>query len=635
MANIATSPVPSCAPFPRSGNEEASGRQHFEAMYTIFLGDLLDNFRKHNMPEKVIEYCLRSMNYNVPGGKLNRGLSVVDSVAILKGRELTDEEYFKAAVLGCRPAVDDWFEMQAYILVMDDIMDSSITRRGQPCWYRLEGVGSMAINDALVMEGAIFQMIRKHFRTEPFYVDMLDLLQEGCHVIPPFSTKSLDRHVQVLYRTEMGQLVDLITAPGHSVDLSKFSLARYKTIVIYKTALYSFYLPVALALLLCGFPVEKWNESDPEYYKIALDILVPLGVYFQIQDDYLDYSGTPEQIGKIGTDIVDNKCSWCINVALARANPTQRAILDANYGRKDPEAEARVKEVFREVGIDAVYADYEAKSYAHINALISAVPEVESPNGDAVLRRTVFRVFLEKIYKRTKELSYYSAYASPQGLDDGDVSTSKPPPRHPHPVLNEEYDRDIVIAGVVRLLQAARLHVSLPRTTTCTSLLEPGPLRLLSHLAPNSRTVRTHVSRPSAVPGGCTPTVPCGQCLSGRGSVNFVIYVPQSASDYDDWEKVYRISAFVRKARNAMGSSAALGLRSRDCRLRHTRSLVGLLMAQTAHLGSREEGFSSDLKENFLQTARTLDPDRAQKPDHSTDTNDLSMCIPGVSRSTT
>jgi hypothetical protein len=33
------------------------------------------------------------MDYNVPGGKLNRGLSVVDSVAILKGRELTESEY--------------------------------------------------------------------------------------------------------------------------------------------------------------------------------------------------------------------------------------------------------------------------------------------------------------------------------------------------------------------------------------------------------------------------------------------------------------------------------------------------------------------------------------------------------------
>jgi farnesyl diphosphate synthase len=219
----------------------------------------------------------------------------------------------------------------------------------------------------------------------------------------------------------MGQLVDLITAPEDRVDLSKFNLSRYapsptslplvfrlltihrhRTIVLYKTAIYSFYLPVALALLLCGFPVEKKHESDPDYYKLALDILLPLGEYFQIQDDYLDYAGTPEQIGKIGTDILDNKCSWCINTALARASPAQRAILDANYGRKDSEAEERVKQVFRDVGVDAQYAEYEANAYARINALIDAVPEVTSPSGDALLRRSVFHVFLEKIYKRTK-----------------------------------------------------------------------------------------------------------------------------------------------------------------------------------------------------------------------------------------
>jgi farnesyl diphosphate synthase len=179
-------------------------------------------------------------------------------------------------------------------------------------------------------------------------------------------------------------------------------LHRHKKIVIYKTAFYSFYLPVALALLLCGFPVEKKDPSDPDYYKLALDILVPLGEYFQIQDDYLDYAGTPEQIGKIGTDIMDNKCSWCINTALAHANDAQRAILDDNYGRKDSAAEARVKEVFAEIGINAMYSEYEAGAYAHINALIDAVPEAKSPCGEATLRRSVFRVFLEKIYKRTK-----------------------------------------------------------------------------------------------------------------------------------------------------------------------------------------------------------------------------------------
>ncbi|KAN0128868.1 farnesyl diphosphate synthase [Lactarius tabidus] len=380
---IITFPTPSCTFFlsPDLKNKDAEARTRFEAVYTIVRDDILETFRKHHMPEEVIEHCLHSMGYNVRGGKLNRGMGVVDSVTILKGRELTEDEFFEASILGW---CVEW--LQAYSLVADDIMDSSITRRGQLCWYRQDGIGLKSINNVLLMEGAVFQIIRRRFRTEPFYVDLNDLMRE------------------VLYQTVMGQLVDLLTARENSVDLSKFSLARHRTTVVYKTAVFSFYLPVALALLLCGFPwdVEKRNESDQDYYKIALDILVPLGEYFQIQDDYLDYAGMPEQIGKIGTDIMDNKCSWCINTALALANPTQRAILDANYGRKCTEAERRVKEVFREVGVDAAYIEYESQSYARINALIDAAPEVQSPNGDAVLRRTVFRSLLERIYKRTK-----------------------------------------------------------------------------------------------------------------------------------------------------------------------------------------------------------------------------------------
>lgn len=42
----------------------------------------------------------QNLYHNVPGGKLNRGLSVVDTLEILKGSPLTDDEYFQAALLG-------------------------------------------------------------------------------------------------------------------------------------------------------------------------------------------------------------------------------------------------------------------------------------------------------------------------------------------------------------------------------------------------------------------------------------------------------------------------------------------------------------------------------------------------------
>lgn len=48
----------------------------------------------------------------------------------------------------------------------------------------------------------------------------------------------------------------------------------------------------------------------------------------QIQDDYLDAFGDPEVIGKIGTDIEDNKCSWLIVQALKKTTEEQKIVLE-------------------------------------------------------------------------------------------------------------------------------------------------------------------------------------------------------------------------------------------------------------------------------------------------------------------
>ncbi|KAK9894866.1 terpenoid synthase [Cystobasidium minutum MCA 4210] len=354
------------APVPDAAAKKVERRKRFEAVFPLIKQELLEYLDECKMPSDARAWFDRNLEYNTPGGKLNRGMSVVDTVEILKGSELSEAEYLQAAILGWGIEL-----LQAYFLVADDMMDQSITRRGHPCWYKVEGVNNIAINDAFMLEAAIYFLLKKHFRKLPCYVGLLELFHD------------------VTFQTELGQLIDLITAPEDSVDLSKFSLEKHSLIVIYKTAYYSFYLPVALAMQIFGIQDEK-------AYKVAEDILIPMGEYFQIQDDFLDCYADPETLGKIGTDILDNKCSWVINTALAHVTPEQRAILDSNYGRKNAESEALCKNVFLEVDIPSKYAAYEANFYEKINKQIDEVDE------SCGLKKDVLRSFLSKIYKRQK-----------------------------------------------------------------------------------------------------------------------------------------------------------------------------------------------------------------------------------------
>ena len=60
--------------------------------------------------------------------------------------------------------------LQAFFLVADDMMDHSITRRGQPCWYKVPKVGLNACNDCIVLEACIYKILKKHVKKLPCYL---------------------------------------------------------------------------------------------------------------------------------------------------------------------------------------------------------------------------------------------------------------------------------------------------------------------------------------------------------------------------------------------------------------------------------------------------------------------------------
>ncbi|KAF2626510.1 hypothetical protein BU25DRAFT_491880 [Macroventuria anomochaeta] len=342
--------------------------KEFESVWPRIVADLQDHCKGYKLPQQSLDWFTKSLDYNTVGGKCNRGMSVIDTVSILRNEILDpkSEEYFRPALLGWMIEL-----LQAFFLVSDDIMDSSKTRRGNPCWYLAPKVGMIAINDAFMLEASIYLLLKKHFRQEKSYIDMVELFHE------------------VTFQTECGQLCDLLTAPEDDVNLDNFSLEKFTFIVIYKTAYYSFYLSVALALHYNG-------NATPKNLQIAHDILIPMGEYFQAQDDYLDAFADPKTLGKIGTDIQDNKCSWLVNQALKKVTPEQRKILEENYGQKDSEKEAKVKALYHELELQKFYEQWEEERVAEIRSRIEKVDESEG------LRKEVFEAFLKKIYKRSK-----------------------------------------------------------------------------------------------------------------------------------------------------------------------------------------------------------------------------------------
>ncbi|CAG5101344.1 Similar to FDPS: Farnesyl pyrophosphate synthase (Gallus gallus) [Cotesia congregata] len=272
------------------------------------------------------KWMTKVLQYNVPNGKKNRGLALVYAYRMLAPRDqLTEENIRLARTLGWCTEL-----LQAFLLIEDDIMDHSVTRRGQPCWYLNNNIGLSAINDGILLEQTVYQLLR-------------------------------------------------------TPNFNLFTMNRYNAIVKYKTAYYSFVMPITLAMHFAGV-------VDPEMYRQAKTILLEMGHFFQVQDDYLNIYGDPRITGKQGLDIKEGKCTWLAVVALQRVTPSQRKIFEECYGVDDEEKVAQIKQLYDDLGLSTTYAIYEEESYNLMNTHIQQISRG--------LPHDLFFKILSKIYRR-------------------------------------------------------------------------------------------------------------------------------------------------------------------------------------------------------------------------------------------
>ncbi|KAB0803238.1 hypothetical protein PPYR_00208 [Photinus pyralis] len=258
----------------------------------------LTNNRQYPDMEVSCKRLAKVLEYNVPLGKKSRGLTTVACYKALEDPEnLTSENIRLANVMGwCVEMV------QLFCVIVDDVADSSTTRRGLPCWYLVEGVGMTALNDACMVRSGVYLILKKYFSNHHCYIPVVTLF------------------MNIIVTLNMGQALDLT---------------------------YTFELPILLAMHMA-------KKYDPEMVKQVSTVLLSMGRYFQIQDDYLDCFGNPSVMGKNSTDIQDGKCSWLAVEALQRVSPKQRVTFEQNYGRTNSESVMIIRNLYKELDRYAV-----------------------------------------------------------------------------------------------------------------------------------------------------------------------------------------------------------------------------------------------------------------------------------------
>ena len=239
--------------------------------YSLFEAEIKKTLVGVLVENEVAQHVLKMIEYNIKDGKMIRSSMFCKFYVFIAQTDLENETIVLAWCIEL---------LQAFFLIADDIMDSSDVRRGKPAWHKV--VGAIAINDAFMLNTLIQTTMIKLFHME-----------QASRLLSVFN--------EVILKTQFGQYLDMFSCK----KMDKFTLDQVALISDYKTAEYTFVLPLRLALCMSDL-----NESDTLISPVRI-----MGRLFQIHDDFLDISYS--QSGKSPSDIEEGKCTWPLILALS------------------------------------------------------------------------------------------------------------------------------------------------------------------------------------------------------------------------------------------------------------------------------------------------------------------------------
>lgn len=260
------------------------------------------------------EYCLR------PSGKRLRGV-LAAAVADIHGAGRSD-----ALKLG---AVMEM--IQAYLLVVDDVMDRSALRRGGPTLHKMYLEERTGVDEfSTDMVGILGGMMMQHLAQT-----VLSSLPKG--VIAELSSVIHDH----LIMTSFGQLDDLTYSTKQDIG-EDLILRTYKQ----KSGYYTFSMPLICSLILSGKDSSDVRDKAIDYGRMA-------GVAYQLYDDYVGIFSSAEELGKNGLDdIREGKMTLMHFYARSKADEEQKDLINRVMGDRDASLDAlfEMRGVYQDTG---------------------------------------------------------------------------------------------------------------------------------------------------------------------------------------------------------------------------------------------------------------------------------------------
>jgi len=242
-------------------------------------------------------------------GKRIRPLILLLAYRALGGTRSFDDP----GLLRCATALE---LLHTFVLIHDDVIDRSETRRGLPTYHRLAAQRAGAFEDESARTGETIAIVMG----DVVYAMAIRALS-GIEAPAGVRQQLMDHFLDATIDTGAGEIEDILFGVR---DVAQVSAGDIERMYHHKTTRYTFEAPCVMGALLAG--------ASPEKIQALASAMRPLGLAFQIQNDLLECRFRDASDLAASADLLEGKKTMVIRAAYDRLDDIDRSFLQLCLG---------------------------------------------------------------------------------------------------------------------------------------------------------------------------------------------------------------------------------------------------------------------------------------------------------------